>query len=160
MITTSKSCCYCEKRTATKAYKEVRGGKAQTNYYCLRCFEGLFLAQDESFFDGLNEKNLNGTCLDCGTTAQEFYKTGLVGCASCYGYLKKEIYPSILKMQGDRAHCGKGSELLDERDRLVEKKKEAKRLVEEYREKGNLEGMQEQLEEYNRLNALLYGERS
>ena len=76
------------------------------------------------------------------------------------GYLKKEIYPSIFKMQGDRAHCGKGSELLEERDRLVEKKNEAKRFAEEYRASGNLVAMQEQLDEYNRLNTLLYGERS
>ncbi len=158
MINTRELCCYCEKRSATKAYEEVRGGKAQTNYYCLRCFERLFLAQDESFFDGLDKNLSKGVCLDCGLTAQEFFKTGLVGCANCYRYLKKEIYPSILKMQGDRAHCGKGSQLIEERERLVEKRNEAKRLVDVYLAERNYDAAQEQMSELKRLNALLYGE--
>ena len=158
MIATRELCCYCEKRSATKAYEEVRGGKTQTNYYCFRCFERLFLAQDESFFDGLDKPTNSGVCLDCGLTAQEFFKTGLVGCANCYRYLKKEIYPSILKMQGDRAHCGKGSQLIEERERLVEKRNEAKRLVDVYLAERNYDGAQEQMSELKRLNALLYGE--
>ena len=160
MLEQIQLCCYCEQRAATRAYEEVRGGKTQTNYYCLRCFERVFLTQNDEYFDALNKKKVKGVCLGCGWTAQEFYKTGLVGCASCYGYLKDEIFPSILKMQGDRAHCGKGSELMEERERLVERRKEAKRLVDIFRERQDYDGAQEQLREYMRLNALLYGERS
>ena len=158
MLATKELCCYCEKRTATKSYEEMRSGKPQTNYYCLRCFERLFLAQDESFFDGLNAKPTQTVCPDCGWSAKEFYKTGLVGCANCYRFLKKEIYPSVLKMQGDRAHCGKGSALMEERERLVERRNEVKRLVETYLAQRNYDGAKEQMDELKRLNALLYGE--
>ena len=160
MLATKELCCYCEQRAATMTYEEVRGGKPQTNYYCLRCFTSVFLTLDDSFFDSLGKEKVKGVCQGCGWTAQEFYKTGLVGCASCYGYLKDEIYPSILKMQGDRAHCGKGSPLMEERDKLVERRKTAKNLIDEYTAKNDFESAQEQIREYKRLNALLYGERS
>lgn len=157
MLATTELCCYCEKRSATKTHEEIRMGEKRTYYYCLRCFEHLFLVQDASFFDGLDKKT-TGVCPDCGRTAKEFFKTGLVGCANCYKTLKKEIYPSILKMQGDRAHCGKRSELSEEREHLIAKRNETKKLVEIYFAEHNFDEAQEHIKELKRLNALLYGE--
>lgn len=150
-------CCYCEKRSATMTHEEVKNGRTQTYYYCQHCYERLFLFDDAAFFEKTAEKP-NAVCPDCGRTAKEFFKTGLVGCANCYKHLKKEIYPSIVKMQGDRAHCGKRSELSEDREKLILKRNEAKSNVERLMAEHRFEEAQTPMKELKRLNALLYGE--
>ncbi len=70
------------------------------------------------------------SCPVCGTTLDDFRKTGLLGCAHCYAAFRKELLPSIRKLQGKLQHEGKTPdaqseeryarkrELVDEQERL------------------------------------------
>ncbi len=156
MLERTELCCYCEKRSATMTHEEIKNGRTQTYYYCQHCYERLFLFDDAAFFDEAEKQK--SVCPDCGRTAKEFFKTGLVGCANCYRYLKKEIYPSIVKMQGDRAHCGKRSALSEEREKLILRRNEARNQVERLMSEHRFEEAQAAMQEFKRLNALLYGE--
>ena len=119
-------CFHCEKNTATVSRSEYLNGSEARKYYCLSCYQTLFLTRDFTV-DASSAIEIDGqkACAVCKRTAREFFATGLVGCANCYKALAKEIYPTILKMQGDKAHCGakhihseKILKLLDERDAI------------------------------------------
>ena len=46
-------------------------------------------------------------CPSCGTTGDEFLRTGFVGCADCYKEFAPLMLPAIKQMQGDVSHVGK-----------------------------------------------------
>lgn len=46
-------------------------------------------------------------CPSCGTTGDEFLRTGFVGCAACYKEFAPLMLPAIKQMQGDVSHVGK-----------------------------------------------------
>ena len=95
-------CIYCNKNEATKSYERVKNGERKREYYCLSCYERLFLHED-----GTEEKSLS-SCPYCGTTLKEFRLRKLVGCPYCYQTMSAGIMPAILKMQGDECgHRGK-----------------------------------------------------
>ncbi len=54
-----------------------------------------------------NAEKKERRCPYCGTTAREYYKSKLLGCAECYRYLFEEIKESVFAMQGDEPHRGK-----------------------------------------------------
>jgi len=122
----SELCRHCQKNPATISRKDPLTGADVKEYYCSSCYQSLFLTRDFSTDKSLViEVNGQKACAVCKRTAREFFATGLLGCANCYKALAKEVYPTILKMQGDRAHCGNKHvhseqfiRLLDERDAL------------------------------------------
>ena len=95
-------CCHCNENQATKTYERKVLGTRKTEYYCLTCYQQLFLEKKEA--EG--EVGLSA-CPYCGLTVEEFEKTKLVGCAHCYQTLSFATLPSIIKMQGRQAHRGK-----------------------------------------------------
>ena len=72
-------------------------------------------------------------CPSCGTTGDEFLRTGFVGCSDCYKEFAPIIMPVIRRMQGgDVSHVGKvpsgvENSVSTEYDRL---KKELEKAVE------------------------------
>ena len=46
-------------------------------------------------------------CGECGTTYNEFLKTGYLGCAHCYEEFRNALTPIIYKTQGAVLHTGK-----------------------------------------------------
>lgn len=46
-------------------------------------------------------------CPKCGTTLEEFRRTGLLGCAICYRAFAEEIMPTLRLVQGSVLHTGK-----------------------------------------------------
>ena len=95
-------CAQCKKNQATKTYEQVKSGGKITEYYCLDCYHRLFLCQQET------EGDITlSVCPYCGTTAEEFKATNMVGCAYCYQMLEKTIWSAVVKMQGKKAHMGK-----------------------------------------------------
>lgn len=95
-------CSYCNKNEATKSYERVKNGEKKREYYCLPCYEKLFISED-----GSEETSLTA-CPYCGTTLKEFRLRKIVGCPYCYQTMSAGILPSILKMQGDACgHRGK-----------------------------------------------------
>ena len=96
------ACGYCGKNQAVKTYEEIKNGKKQVEYYCLDCYQRLFLYTDEA------EGDLSlASCPYCGTSLAEVKKSKLVGCAKCYQMMNGGVLPMIRKMQGERTHSGK-----------------------------------------------------
>jgi hypothetical protein len=90
---------YCNKNEATKSYERRVNGKRAQEYYCIECYEQLFLDGE-----GLKTDPSLSACPYCGTTLAEFKASSLVGCPYCYRTLLSEIAPFIVRMQGD--NCG------------------------------------------------------
>lgn len=110
-----KICDHCHKNDAVTSYEGKKGGKME--YYCLPCYEQLFLHVRETA-----EKV--SACPYCGTTVKQFRTTKLVGCSYCYETLYAEILPVIVKMQGDNSgHRGKRPPLSIENEEIFAKKK-------------------------------------
>ncbi len=83
-------CDHCKKNQASQTYTQTRGGRVEQVHYCLEC-------------DALLRKS----CPYCGTTASDFSKTKLVGCANCYQALSDVILAMVEGMQGSIRHTGK-----------------------------------------------------
>ena len=72
--------------------------------------------------------NLQKTCPNCGTTLEDFRRTGLLGCAECYQIFREEVFAAARHVQGKIHHEGKipaaGAankyDLVIEQDRLYE----------------------------------------
>ena len=92
-------CFRCKKRPAVKTRKWTTDGVTRAFYYCANCYEEVFLSNEEETVEENNSSSV-GVCPECGTTSQEFFAIGLVGCASCYKYLEKrhvyELLPANL----------------------------------------------------------------
>ena len=95
-------CGKCKKNQATKTYEQIKNGKKDLSYYCLSCYHETFLCVDEE-----PSAQAFSACPYCGTTASEFKKRNLVGCAHCYTMLSSTIFPVVTKMQGGKLHKGK-----------------------------------------------------
>lgn len=103
-------CFYCNKNEAVKSYKRTVQGKKQVSYYCLSCYEKLFLCVKTG-------SGALSVCPYCGTTVEEFERSKIVGCSYCYQTLQEYITPAIVKMQGDECgHRGKDPILSEEAD--------------------------------------------
>lgn len=100
-------CCVCNKNRATKTYVTETDGAATRKQYCAECYHRLFsdvLRQKSVYADA--EQRVK-RCPYCGTSALDYEKSKLLGCAECYRYLYSAIGQSIRAMQGDEPHCGK-----------------------------------------------------
>ncbi len=149
-------CFRCKKRHAVKSHNGIIDGVSKPFYYCLNCYEELFLSDKEDYFEH-NGASSVGVCPECGTTSQEFFASGFVGCASCYKYLEKDILPTIVKLQGGRMHCGKRTSLTDEREALILKRNKERALVESCLAEHQYEEAQQHLKTLKELNKRLYG---
>lgn len=95
-------CCYCKNNEATKTYEQIKNNKKTVEYYCMDCYEKLFLTVEPT------EREVSlSVCPYCGMTVEEFRAKKIVGCAYCYRVMKSGITPTIIKMQGERTHTGK-----------------------------------------------------
>lgn len=47
------------------------------------------------------------TCPNCGKTLEEFRRSGLLGCAQCYGVFRTEVLAAVKKVQGRTLHTGR-----------------------------------------------------
>ena len=92
-------CDHCHKNDAAMSYERKKDGGKEIEYYCLPCYEQLFLHVSET-----KEEQGVIACPYCGTSVQEFHVRKIVGCSYCYQTMYSEIVPVIVKMQGD--YCG------------------------------------------------------
>ena len=95
-------CGHCEKNEATRTYEQIKNGKKSVEYYCMACYDRLFLNAEKA--EGAESLS---ACPYCGMTASEFRAGKLVGCAYCYRTLKEVVLPVAVKMQGEKTHRGK-----------------------------------------------------
>lgn len=70
-------------------------------------------------------------CEKCGTSINDYYRTGMLGCPHCYSAFREEIKASLMEIQGSQMHVGKrltdglDKQLLDEYKRLLSEKEKA-----------------------------------
>ncbi|MBQ8323452.1 MAG: hypothetical protein IJX91_05745 [Clostridia bacterium] len=140
-------CAKCRKNQATKTYEQIKKGKKEISYYCLDCYHNTFLCDDER-----SDAYVYSACPYCGTTAEEFKKRNLVGCAYCYETLQRAVYPVIRKMQGGELHRGKAP-YENEREKTERRCLELKTLAEKRYREGDKEGAAEYEEQISRLRA-------
>lgn len=118
-------CEKCGKKQATFFYKQTKNGYTVEKNLCSECAksEGLSLPgafQDsfgfsDDFFGGFLGSFLEPkpqvvaaeTCSVCGLTLGELLHGGRVGCENCYNVFRKTLIPTITKIHGNVAHCGK-----------------------------------------------------
>lgn len=63
-----------------------------------------------SFFGNVLPARTQATrCEFCGSSYSDIAKSGHVGCANCYNVFGEQLLPSIRRMHGNTAHCGKNS---------------------------------------------------
>ena len=113
-------CQHCKKHTAVVNYTESNNGAKFSYHLCAFCYADLFGELNNKtnndiwagLFGGSNENRK--VCPVCNTTYDDYEKTGLLGCTSCYDVFKEELIPSILRIQGKTEHVGKVGKNNDE----------------------------------------------
>lgn len=94
-------CTRCGKNPAAKYTVKTEEGDV-TLLLCPDCYRNLTKAE------GYDPSQEGGTvCPACGTTIEEFRRTGLLGCAHCYTVFREELVPVIMQVQGKIRHEGK-----------------------------------------------------
>lgn len=108
-------CQHCKKRPATVNFVETAGGETVALHLCDECYKykyGEFEnAAANAFLNGLFDcpaPSRNKVCEVCGMTFEEYRRTGLLGCPSCYDVFKQELLPYIQEIHGKTYHVGKG----------------------------------------------------
>lgn len=113
-------CEKCKVKDATTQVKRVINGEYEEYMLCADCahemgFDNVFSFDMPDMFGGLM-KSLFGAlparsgasrCPECGSTFGDIQNTGKVGCARCYQTFFSELMPSIRRIHGNTAHCGK-----------------------------------------------------
>lgn len=111
-------CDECKRYEATYHSIKKINGVTTEKHLCANCqkkyggFQSIKMSGLGDFFSGFagfleEPKHEELLCSKCGCSADEFLRTGFVGCSSCYKELSSVILPVIQKMQGDIQHVGK-----------------------------------------------------
>ena len=106
-------CQHCKKNPATFNYYETINGEKFESHLCKSCYASLY-GELHSKVNNDVWAGLFGTpdaqikvCPVCGTTYEDYERTGLLGCASCYDVFKDELLIDIKRIQGEVSHVGK-----------------------------------------------------
>ncbi len=114
-------CQKCKVNNATTQIKRVVNGAYEEYTLCADCahemgFDNVFDSSMPDMFGGLI-KSIFGAALParsqatrcdvCGSSYGDITNTGKVGCAHCYEVFLGEILPSVKRIHGNTAHCGK-----------------------------------------------------
>ena len=114
-------CDECQKREAVFHSKVIKNGVVKTRHLCAQCSKKY--REEDSFlknFDGIDDlfssfaglmlgdsAPSRAVCMKCGTTADEFLKTGYVGCGECDKAFENIMTPAIRRIHHDVRHVGK-----------------------------------------------------
>ncbi|MDR1687714.1 MAG: UvrB/UvrC motif-containing protein [Clostridiales bacterium] len=133
-------CEKCNLNNATVHLKQTVNGETKDIYLCASCagegelgisFNNLLQSFLESFFGqqgGVAYESKTHTpqgravkCASCGTSYDDFKKSGKLGCANCYSSFKNELEFIIKNIQGSNVHEGKfpkrsGQEFIQKRE--------------------------------------------
>lgn len=119
-------CSNCKKN---EGIYPVTGADGAETLLCGECYARLGAAAEYAALSGIGQ---GGCCPVCGTTYEQYKRTGLVGCSVCYDTFREELMPVIRRMHGKPVHMGghplgngKLYELMDERNRLRAELEEA-----------------------------------
>lgn len=97
-------------RNPAKTYLKRTGDKELKLELCPACYQALYPErQSDDFFTSFlgNVGSGKKECSACGSTLEDYRRTGLLGCAYCYTAFRDEILPTISFIQGKVRHEGK-----------------------------------------------------
>lgn len=103
-------CQRCKKRVATISRVEIIGNQKFESYLCESCAASLggdlFSKANAEAWAGLFELPVveKKICSVCGTSYDDYERTGLVGCACCYDVFRRELSRPIQDIQGKLQH--------------------------------------------------------
>ncbi len=131
--------CACCGKNAAREYRRKSDGKEIVIELCPSCYEKLYPEREESGFFASFVGAGEGAkrCPACGTTLEDFRRSGLLGCAQCYTAFRAQLLPTVHYAQGNLHHEGKSPsgradeqydlirELVHEQERLRERIKAA-----------------------------------
>jgi len=108
-------CDSCEKKPAVRKVVTFNKDKKKVQYLCEDCYYKRQQQATISIMNGIANKTTGSNagygytniCSKCKTTADEFRKSGLLGCENCYNDLAPEVLAMIKASQGKMAHMGK-----------------------------------------------------
>lgn len=106
-------CQHCKKNQATVNYVEIINGDKFESHLCASCYAAMYgdlnSPSNADIWAGLFGAPVKKRkkCPVCGTSYDDYERTGLLGCASCYDVFKEELIPSIRRIQGKVDHVGK-----------------------------------------------------
>lgn len=107
-------CQHCKKRPATVNFVDTVGGETVALHLCEQCyrykygeFESVTANAILSGLFGTSAPARSKVCKVCGMKFEDYERTGLLGCPSCYDVFKEELMPSIESIQGKTYHVGR-----------------------------------------------------
>ncbi len=108
-------CDNCLKNQATVHLTTFTNGQVKTLHLCPQCAAKKGKATSvvgpnfndfmSSFYD--KEESDVLVCKNCGTTLDEFSKTGKLGCANCYSVFRQSVIPLLKGIHMNTEHKGK-----------------------------------------------------
>lgn len=122
-------CERCQKNEAVVHISQVINGEKTEHHFCEACaansgfdlqIKDMYTPFLSSGLFGGNIFNKTGgipafggsasrdvTCPECGTTFEEFRKSGLLGCSHCYEAFRERLDPVLRRVQGGTRHIGR-----------------------------------------------------
>lgn len=112
-------CQICKQRQATVHFTRIQNGQKMEMYVCEQCarennelkinihklLSGI-MGPDAS--KGVQDEPVAAVkCTSCGMTAEEFNKTGMLGCTDCYKAFGDSIQTLLKRIHGNVKHYGK-----------------------------------------------------
>ncbi len=92
-------------------------------------------------------------CPRCGTTIEDFRRTGLLGCAACYRAFRGEILATVRRVQGNTHHEGGVRAASEEKYSFMLERQHLKEEIERAMREGRYaeaEELQQRLKESDR----------
>jgi len=143
-------CENCGEREAEIHLTEIEGGDMVTSHLCSACagdkgLESTVPAETEPLADflaqigeGATDAALAGVdegCPYCGTSPQDFRRTGRLGCSQCYAHFAPQLRGLLRRVHGATQHMGKiylsqATDLSDPAIRVATLKRRLERAVE------------------------------
>ena len=115
-------CESCGEREAQIQYTKVEGDETTLTHLCAECasehgFGGEMPAEAAPLADFLAQIGATGaetsaapateSCPYCGTSVQDFRKSGRLGCSQCYVHFGAHLQPLMRRVHGSTQHVGK-----------------------------------------------------
>ena len=138
-------CQRCGVNEANISYTQIINGDKLKLYLCDRCAHDMKIGPGfafdfndifGAFFDEpktLQEKTEVLACSNCGTTFEEFAKTGMLGCEKCYHFFENRLDNILKRLHGANHHVAEKN-VTRQAKKKVTIKKSIKELIEDLKE--------------------------
>ncbi|NLM73357.1 MAG: DNA helicase UvrBC [Clostridiaceae bacterium] len=133
-------CQICKMREATVYFTQIVNGRQTNLFVCKECAGTHGVKLDlNTLLTGLlgisdNQDLPDPTvtrCDRCGMTAEDFNRTGRMGCSRCYQVFHNPMYALLTRIHGNTRHRGKAPKRLERIQAVDKQLDELKKQLEE-----------------------------